>query len=155
MLGFERRWAIKVLEGFAPVEGPGLAPAEGEVDYLEAMLTMTRASTRVAALGFRIALWITVFSPVFVLGKLRLLPSLDRTARSELLVRLLGHRIFLVRELCLLMKMCACMAIFRVPSLRVRSQYDAQSEEDGEAFRSGPQPVRLRLRANDREEEVA
>ncbi len=151
MLAFERRWAVSVLEGFAPVEGPGLAPAEGEVDYLGAMTEMRRAGTRIAAMGFRIALWLTAISPILVEGRLRLLPSLDRPARAALLDKLLSHRVFLVRELCLLMKLCACMALFRVPSLRVRSQYDAE-EETGDAFESGPRERVPLRRARDAEE---
>ena len=35
---------------------------------------------------------------------------------------------FFVRELCLLLKLIACMAIFRTPGMRERTDYDAPPE---------------------------
>jgi hypothetical protein len=65
-----------------------------------------------------------VTTPVCVGGRLRGFASLSPTERSEHLDAMSRHRIFLVRELCLLLKLIACMAIFRAPSTRARTGYD-------------------------------
>ncbi|MEB2314409.1 MAG: hypothetical protein OZ921_17940 [Sorangiineae bacterium] len=113
MLAFEERWAVAVLREFAPAGGPGFSPRDGEVDYLAAFRRMMRASTRTAALGLRVALWIAALAPIWLLGKLRTFGGLARERRAELLARLLGHRSYVVRELTLVLKMSACMALFR------------------------------------------
>ena len=124
MLAFEERWAVAVLAEFAPAGGTGFSPKEGEVDYLETLRSMMRASTRTAALGFRIALWITALAPLWLFGKLSTFRGVAREKRTEILQRLLNHRSYIVRELVLVLKMSACFALFRVGALRERSQYE-------------------------------
>lgn len=145
MLSFERQWAIAVLEGFAPVEGPGLAPREGEVDYLTTIQKMMRASTAKAAFGLRVALWIVAFSPVWLFGRLRTVGALSREHRAELLGRLLAHRNFLVRELTLLLKLSACMAMFARPALRARSRYDRPAGLDYDGVEESGERPKMRL----------
>jgi hypothetical protein len=127
MLAFEKKWARDVLGGFAPVGGPGFAPHAGEVDYGDAAQRMMRATTRKAALGLRIALWLAVLAPLWLLGSLQTFGALSLEKRSEVLRRLLSHRLYAVRELTLFLKMTACMALFSLPSLRQRAHYDLPS----------------------------
>lgn len=129
MLAFEKKWARDVLGGFAPVGGPGFAPRPGEVDYGDAAQRMMRATTRRAAFGLRIALWIAVWAPLWLLGRLETFSALSLEKRSEVLRRLLSHRLYVVRELTLFLKMTACMALFGLPALRQRSRYDSPSSE--------------------------
>ena len=141
MLAFERTWAVSVLEGFAPSGGPGLSPEADEVDYLGALQKMMRASTGRAAFGLRVAVWIVALAPMWMLGKVGTIRSLAPAGRAELLRRLLAHRFFLVRELTLLLKLGACMAIFARPSLRERSGYDRQEGLDYDTVgESGERP---------------
>lgn len=128
MLAFERTWAVSILEGFAPTDGPGLAPVAGEADYLGSIQKMMRASTAKAAFGLRIGLWIAALAPVWLMGKLSTIRDLSPSGRADLLRRLLAHRSFIVRELTLLLKLGACMAIFAHPGLRARSNYDRHEE---------------------------
>lgn len=132
MLAFEKRWAKEVLGGFAPVGGPGFAPRAGEVDYCDAVQRMMRATTRRAALGLRIGLWLAVLAPLWLLGRLETFGALSREKRSEVLRRLLSHRLYVVRELTMFLKMSACMALFSLPSLRQRAHYEL-SPSGGEA----------------------
>ncbi len=125
MLAFEERWAVAVLAEFAPAGGPGFSPREGEVDYLGALRGMMRASTRTAALGLRLALWITALAPLWLLGKVQTFRGIARERRTEILQRLLNHRFYIVREMVLVLKMSACFALFRVGSLRERSRYES------------------------------
>lgn len=133
-MAFEERWAGAVLAGFAPPsESPhetGLAPRDGEVDYLVAMREMMRKGTSLSRLGFRAALFIAALSPFWMRFRFRTFVSLAPAERAEMLARLLRHRIFMVRELMLLLKLCACMALFRSDAIRARSGYDRADEDE-------------------------
>lgn len=139
MMAFEERWAAAVLAGFAPPSDSGLAPRAGDVDYLEAMREMMRVGTSLSRIGMRVALFIAALSPFWMRFRFRTFVSLVPSERAEMLARLLRHRIFMVRELMLLLKLCACMALFRSPAVRARSRYDRPDEEamDGAALDSG------------------
>ena len=126
MTRFERRWARQLLAGFAPTGGPGLSPLPDEVDYERAVLRMRREGTPLAALGVRLAIWIAALAPLWLWGKLATITvgALAVERRAELLRELLVHRVFAVRELTLLLKLCATMALLGTPSVRARSGYD-------------------------------
>jgi hypothetical protein len=128
MLSFERRWARHLLASFAPVGSAGLAPVEGEVDYVQALVRMMRGATPLAALGLRLALWLAALAPIWLWGRLATVTKLASERRTELLAQLLGHRAFAVRELTLLLKLCAAMALLGTPSVRARSGYDTAPE---------------------------
>ena len=145
MLALEQRWVVAVLEGFAPTEGPGLAPPTGEVPYLATMQKMMRASTAKAALGLRLGLWIAALAPVWLFGKMRTMASLPQAHRAELLARLLAHRSFIVRELTLLLKLSACMAMFSRPALRERSHYDRAEGLDYDTVGESGERPKVRL----------
>lgn len=124
MMAFERRWARHVLAAFAPQGGPGLSPTEGEVDYEGTFMCMLREATPLATLGLRLAVWMTAFAPFWLWGKLATINKLTNERRSQLLRELLRHRVFAVRELSLLLKLGASMALLGAPSVRGRSGYD-------------------------------
>ncbi len=124
MTALERRWAVDLLSAFAPVGGTGLAPLEGEVDYLGVLETMRRRATRLAALGLRAAIWLLALAPLWHRRSLRTISALPQVARAALLSELLVHRAFVVRELSLLLKLCASMALLGTLSVRARSGYD-------------------------------
>lgn len=125
MTRWELGWAIDVLGAFAPAESSaGLAPLPGEVDYLTTMRRMLQYSTPLAGLGLRFALWMVVFAPVWLLGRGVTFSKLALRERVELLSRLLRHTSFVVRELSLLLKLTAAMALLGTPSVRARSGYD-------------------------------
>jgi hypothetical protein len=121
MLAIERDWARVVLSGFAGSDR-GFVP--GEVDYFYAARRFTQAGSQKAALGLRFAVLMAMTAPLWMWGKLRTLKSYAPEERSRLLDEMLRHRIFFVRELCLLLKLVACMAIFRSSEARARAGYD-------------------------------
>jgi hypothetical protein len=152
MTGLERKWAIDLLSAFAPDSsfaptrcGIGdqklLAPLPGEVDYLAMFTRMRVGATKLAAFGLRAALWIVALAPFWQRGRLQTLSSLPIAARSAALCALLGHRSLIVRELTLLLKLCAAMALFAAPGVRARSAYD--DVHDAPANQSG---VRIKPR---------
>jgi hypothetical protein len=125
MMAFERRWARQLLAAFAPVGGPGLAPLEGEVDYSSTFVRMMREATPLAALGLRAAVWMAALAPLWLWGTLTTINKLAKERHPQLLRELLAHRVFAVRELSLLLKLCAAMALLGAPSVRLRSGYDS------------------------------
>jgi hypothetical protein len=116
-------WAGLVLPSFAG-SGAGFTVREGEVDYLAGLARFMGAASEKAKLGICVAFLLAVTAPVWLGGRLRGFSSLGAEERSELLDRMSRHRVFFVRELCLLLKLIACMAIFRAPSTRERTGYD-------------------------------
>jgi hypothetical protein len=128
MLNFERRWARHVLAAFAPSAGPGLTPGLEEVDYQAVFGRMLRGASPWAAVGLRLALWIAALAPIWLWGRLTTVTKLASERRSELLRQLLHHRAFAVRELTLLLKLCAAMALLGTPSVRARSGYDVAAD---------------------------
>lgn len=124
MMAFERRWARHLLAAFAPTGGLGLAPLENEVDYLAALVRMMREASPLAAVGLRLAVWMAALAPLWLWGRLTTISKLAGERRTQLLRELLSHRLFAVRELSLLLKLCAAMALLGTPSARMRSGYD-------------------------------
>jgi hypothetical protein len=132
----ERRWAVDLLRAFAPeTTGEGLVPLPGEVDYLATFDRMRARATRLAALGLRAAVWLIALTPLWQRGRFATMSALPVQARAEKLAELLAHRLFIVRELALLLKLCAAMALFASPSVRARSAYD--DVHDAPANQSG------------------
>lgn len=119
----EVSWAGLVLPSFAGSRS-GFTVNEGEVDYLAGLARFMGTASEKAKLGIRFAFFLVVTAPVWVGGRWRGFASLDAEERAGLLDALSRHRIFLVRELCLLLKLIACMAIFRSPHARERTGYD-------------------------------
>ena len=120
MLDMERRWALEILEAFAPEQSDadGFAPRPGEVDYLLAYDTFREQATPLAATGVRAAVWLLYFSPSALGDGARSLSDLEPQARSVVLDELSRHRVFALREATFLLKMIACLALFEVPRLR-------------------------------------
>lgn len=124
MTRLERRWARAVLAAFAPPQGQGLRPRPAEVDYLHTLQRMRGQATPLAAFGLRLGVWLIALSPLWACGKLCTMAGLPAQRRAGLLSELLRHRSFVVRELTLLLKFVAAMALLGTPSVRERSGYD-------------------------------
>lgn len=155
LMSFERRQAQAILEAYAPprasqqgdvtgapsdedagdaVKRSGertvrvLAPRVGEVDYLRSVLRMMEASTGMARLGIHLGLFIAMWSPLWLCGRLRTMAGIPIEQRTEIMGRLLRHETFFVRELMLLLKIGASMALLGTASVRARSHYDRKRE---------------------------
>ena len=124
MTRFERRWAVTALEAFAPPGDDGLVPEPGEVDWGGTLDEMLAIGTRLSAFGVRLAVWIATFAPWWILRRPRTLRGVDVSARAEVLSRLLVSRVYLVRELMLVLKIVASTAFLGVATARTRSHYD-------------------------------
>lgn len=131
----ERSWTRAILAAFAPPEQASqqtgdparaacLYPRPGEVDYLRAFHRMSQAATRKAAFGLRVAVLLIGLSPMWLGRRLKLFTQLSMREQTEVLAQLLRHRLFAVRELTLLMKFVAAMALLGHDDVRTRSGYD-------------------------------
>jgi len=127
MLFWEKRWLLAVLEGFAPDDGGKLALNQLGIDYLGAFRVIRRASTPRAALGLHLALWIAALAPLWLERRWCSIASLGIEARAALLQRLLCHRSYIVRELTTLLKLVACMAMFGIDAIQLRSGFDTSA----------------------------
>jgi hypothetical protein len=125
MTHLEQTWTADVLTAFSHNAEPALTPLPGEVDYVSAFKRMRRGSTALARLGLRAAIWMVALAPLWFLGRVATFSRLGRNERTELLRRLLIHPSFIVRELTLLLKLTAAMALLGTVSVRARSGYDA------------------------------
>jgi len=124
MTRLERTWMTDIVSAFAPQGGEGLAPRPSEVDFVAVFQQMGRQATRKAAFGLRLAIWLVAFSPLLLGRGLRLFSHLRPIERSALLAQMLRHRVFAIRELTLLLKFVAAIALLGTESVRERSGYD-------------------------------
>ena len=127
MTRWEQAWAHAVLNAFVVEGSAGLNVNQGEVDYLSALERMRERGTAVAAFGLRAAIWMVATAPLWLFGRFVMFGTLAGSERTELLSRLLTHKSFAVRELTLLLKLTAAMALLGTASVRARSHYDAPS----------------------------
>lgn len=143
MTRWEQAWADAVLTAFVVEGGSGLTVRQGEVDYLRAFGRMRERGTALAAFGLRVAIWMVATAPLWLFGRFAMFGTLARGERTELLSRLLTHHSFAVRELTLLLKLTAAMALLGTASVRARSHYDTNAKPVVAVAPPQPEPVRL------------
>ena len=136
MLALERRWVRTILGSFAPEGGPELAPATGDIEYVETFQGLYQGARGIARLGMRVALWLVALSPLWLLRRGVTVTALSLSERQSLLSRLLEHRVYAVRESAFLLKLCACLALFADDDVRARSGYDPAEPESAQRARS-------------------
>lgn len=124
MWSFERRWLLCVLASFAPEGGPGLAPRGEPVGYLESFDSLYRHGAPLVRIGLRLALWLVVWSPLWLELRPHLLTSFALDERQRLLDRVIQHDLLPLREAVFSLRLCACLALFANEALRARSGYD-------------------------------
>lgn len=126
MLAFERRWALAILDSFAPSGEDELSPRPGEVNVLSAFDALRLGASQPAQIALRAAVWLISLSPVWLGMSLRWFSSLSRQDRVRVLDHLLAHPAFFVREATFLLKTVACLSLFEVEAVRRRSHYDGR-----------------------------
>lgn len=123
MAWIEERWAPVVLSSFAG-STRGFVVHDADVEWLASTRRFMSAASDKANLGLRVAFAIAMSAPLWMTFRFRTLAGLLPEERSRVMERLLCHRIFFVRELTLLLKLVACMAIFRSADARARTGYE-------------------------------
>ena len=135
LLSFERRWTHAVMSGFAPDE---------PIDWALGVERFLQRANLTGRLGVRLGVLLAVTAPLWCWGRLRSAMGLDAADRARLLEALLSHRIYAVRELALLLKLVACMALFQRSGVRAGSGYDPHRER-ATLLPAEPRPAKLRL----------
>ena len=128
------RWAAVVMSGFLVSGTSGLTVSPGEIDWHTSTHDFLQMASAKGRLGVRIGLLLAMTAPLWMWGRLRTAASLGETDRARLLAGLLEHRVFFVRELTLLLKLVACMALLRPASVRAQTGYDRPVATRREVF---------------------
>ncbi len=106
-------------EAILPPSPPPLLPqGAGDVPlerFFDDLALRAPAEFRV---GLRGCIWLLTFAPLFILGRPRLFLGLTATERGVLLQRLSENPIYLLRELPLLFKTVACLALCGTPEVQ-------------------------------------
>lgn len=124
MRAIEKQWANAVLSGFLVGElprGEGAAPPLHDVDYSSGIASLIEHGNPIASAGVRMALATIVTSPLWHWGQRRTMVEMSPEERCAILAELVDHKLFAVRELAILMKIQAAMALFKSPAMRAWS----------------------------------
>jgi hypothetical protein len=121
MLGFERRWLAAIFETVVPFRQLG----EGSLAVPEAPIErfiddLVEKAPFHFLLGLRACLWAVMLAPPFVLGRYRTFLGLPSDERLALLSRLGESDRYVVREMPLLFKTIACLAVCGLPDVQAK-----------------------------------
>jgi hypothetical protein len=116
----DRRWRDALLAAVIPRIDPEGLPGLEDLDPGRFFGELDRAAPPLLRFGFRAAVWVLTFSPIFLLGKPRRFGALPPSDRDLLLGRAASSRLYLLRQLVLALKLVACFAYFQDPTLRAR-----------------------------------
>jgi hypothetical protein len=100
----ERRWAAVAIETMFP---SGVAPGVRGADAIDTGAALEGVCQTVparVALGLRASVWLLALSPLIVAFRFRTLASLAAAEREKVVLALLSHRSYLLRQLALLLK---------------------------------------------------
>ncbi len=117
-LGFERRWRDALFAAMIPRTPEADLPGLDELDLEPFWEVMERQAPAMVRLGLRASVWLLAFSPLFLIGSLRLFPGLDPARRDRVLRRAADSRLYLLRQLVTTVKALACLAYLRDPEVR-------------------------------------
>lgn len=119
MFRFERRWLLRIFDAVYPggTEG-GLRLGAKDVPIGGLLDDMVKRAPFDFVLGLRAAAWVvTLFGPLLA-GRLRTFAGLSVTERGEVLESLAHSRLYLLREIPMLLKMVASLGYLGVPSVQ-------------------------------------
>jgi hypothetical protein len=121
-LAFERRWRDSILAAMIPrLDSSGL-PGLAELDLTGFHERFDLAAPPLLRFGIRAAVWFLIFAPPFLIGRFAPFSRLSAEDRDRVLDRASRHRLYLVRQLLLTLKLVASFAYFQDP--RVRSAFE-------------------------------
>lgn len=117
LTNLERTWARVALETMFPSSAQGIPG----VDVIDGGASLDEACRDVparVALGLRASVWLVTFAPIFVLFRFRTLPGLDDVTREKVVLSLLSNRVYVVRQLTLLLKAFGALLFVSAPGVR-------------------------------------
>lgn len=119
MFRFERRWLLRIFDAIYPAgtEG-GLRVGARDVPLEGLLEDMSKRAPFDFVLGLRAAAWVvTLFGPLLA-GRPRTFAGLSVAERADVLESLSHSRLYLLREIPMLLKMVASLGYLGVPSVQ-------------------------------------
>ena len=139
MFRFERRWLLRIFDAIYPagtVDGLRLGASDVPLEGL--LEDMVKRAPFDFVLGLRAGAWVvTLFGPLLA-GRLRSFAGLSVTERGEVLESLAHSRLYLLREIPMLMKMVASLGYLGVPSVQRELGLPSVDADPPEWARSKP-----------------
>jgi len=121
LVGFEKRWLLEIFAVILPAKAhPTLSTGAADLPLGAFIDDFFRTAPLETRLGVRAALWVVVLSPL-LFGRAKTLLSLPPEEAAEVLRRLSGSRIYVLRELPMLIKMVACFGYAAFPEVRAEA----------------------------------
>lgn len=115
---FERRWAIAAFEAIFPGYDETTSITKMDADrYVDDVCGSVPFK---AFIGFRLAIWVVTFAPLFVIGRLALLKSLGLSDRTKVLSTLIASNNYAIRQLVMMFKAIGAMLFAAHPAIRSR-----------------------------------
>ncbi len=119
LLAFERRWLAAVFETILPSSADArLAIGAADVPMMRFVDDLWRVSSWRLRAAVRLALWVVALSPMVALGRARTFARLGPGERLACLRRLASSRVYLVRELPIVLKGIACLGYCGLPEVQ-------------------------------------
>lgn len=116
--GFERRWLMALLAAVAP---EGALPGVASVDGRAVFTAMGAHAPPLLPWGLRAAAWaLTFLGPLVWLGRPRTFGALAPDDRDRMIRRAGASRVYLLRQLVLVLKLVASFILLCDPDLRRR-----------------------------------
>lgn len=118
MFTFEKRWLLRIADAILPAGAHQRLPGAREVPLGGLVDDLNRFAPWTLCLAVRAATWIvTWFGPV-ITGRARLFGGLSVPERGRVLEELSRSRVYLIRELPVLLKMVSCLGYGGLPSVQ-------------------------------------
>ena len=114
----ERSWARAALATMFPSGAHPGVPGADVIDGGESLDEVCRTVPARVALGLRAAVWILALAPLVVLFRLRTLAGLEPASRERVVLALLSSRVYVVRQLTLLLKAFGALIFVAAPGVR-------------------------------------
>ncbi len=103
-----------------PRHPDGALPGVGDIDVRAFWEEYERSAPELLRFGFRASVWALTLSPLVLIGVAKTFAQLDADQRDRVLHKVAQSRSYLVRQLCLTVKLLACFAYLRDDDIRAR-----------------------------------
>ncbi len=134
---FERRWAHATLDTLFPGPDRGALPLGIADMNVDGFLDETLAAVPFeAAIGLRLAFWIIGLAPLFAIGRLATIASLDPVDRLRVLRAISASPVYVIRSMVMMVK--AVASLFYCGDRRVRPRMFAVSASAASLVRMRP-----------------
>ncbi len=118
----ERGWARVALETMFPsgvtLEGDTRVRGADAIDSGDALEDVCQTVPARVALGLRAAVWLVTLSPLLIAFRFSTLGALAQDDREKIILAMLSHRSYLLRQLALLLKAFGALMFVSAPGVR-------------------------------------